>query len=165
MSIITEIQSARVLVLGCGNKLLGDDGFGPAVIEALGKNFVLPQDICAEDVGTSIREVLFDVALSEKRPAHVILIDTINKEGSEYGEIFEVNPNNLTENKIADYSLHQFPTSNLLQQIQELCGVKVTVIAAHMPDRPEQLTMGLSEKMEKAVSMAARKVYELAFKQ
>jgi len=25
--------------------------------------------------------------------------------------------------------------------------------------------MGLSEKMEKAVSMAARKVYELAFKQ
>ena len=164
MSIIREIQTARVLILGCGNTLLGDDGFGPAVIEALEKKFVLPRDVYAEDVGTSIREVLFDIALSEKRPAHVVLIDTINKEGRDYGDIVEVDPKNLSENKRVDYSLHQFPTSNLLQEIQELCGVKVTVIAAHMPDRPEQLTMGLSEKMEKGVSTAAHKVYELAVK-
>jgi coenzyme F420 hydrogenase subunit delta len=164
VSIIREIQTARILILGCGNTLLGDDGFGPAVIEALKNNFVLPQDVYAEDVGTSIREVLFDIALSEKRPAHVVLIDTINKEGRNYAEIFDVDPNNLSEKKIVDYSLHQFPTSNLLQQIQESCGVKVTVIAAHMPDIPEQLTMGLSEKMEQAVSTAARRVYELACK-
>ncbi len=162
MSIIREIQTARVLILGCGNTLLGDDGFGPAVIEALETNFKLPQDVHAEDVGTSIREVLFDIALSEKRPAHVVLVDTIDKGGRDHGEVFEVDAGALSEKKRVDYSLHQFPTSNLLHELRELCGIRVTIIAAHMAHIPEKLTMELSEKMKKAVSTAAQKVYELA---
>ncbi len=161
MSIIREIQTARILILGCGNMLLGDDGFGPAVIEALEKSYDLPRDVHAVDVGTSTGEVLFDIAVSESRPAHVILVDTINKEGREHGEVFEADTNELSENEAADYSLHHCPTSNLLHEIQELCGVKVTVIAAQMSDTPEQPTMHLSEKMKKAVSVAAQRVYEL----
>jgi coenzyme F420 hydrogenase subunit delta len=162
MSIIKEIQTARILILGCGNTLLGDDGFGPAVIEALEKNYGLPRDVHAEDVGTSIGEVLFDIAVSEKRPAHIVLIDTINKEGRDYGEVFEIDANDLSEKVMADYALHQSPASNLLKEIQNFCGVKVTVIAAQMSDTPEQLTMHLSEKMKKAVLVAAQKAYELA---
>ena len=162
MSIVREIQTARVLILGCGNTLLGDDGFGPAVIEELEKNYRLPPDVYAEDVGTSVREVLFDIASSEKRPAHVVLVDTINVEGKDHGDVFEVDTNGLPEKKITDYSLHQFPTSNLLQEIQQFCGVRVTFIAAQMSDIAEKLTMNLSEKMKKAVSIAAQRAYELA---
>jgi coenzyme F420 hydrogenase subunit delta len=162
MSIIKEIQTARILILGCGNTLLGDDGFGPAVIEVLEKSYDLPQDVYAEDVGTSIGEVLFDIGHSEKRPAHIVLVDTINKEGRDYGEVFEVDINDLSEKKMANYSLHQSPTTNLLLEIQKLCGVKFTVIAAQMSEIPEQLTMHLSERMKKAVSVAAQKAYELA---
>lgn len=162
MSIIREIQSSRVLILGCGNKLLGDDGFGPAVIEELQKNYRLPADVHAEDVGTSIREVLFDIALSEKRPAHLILVDTIRKEGRSHGDVFELNVDDLTEKKIADYSMHQFPTSNLLREIAELCGVRVTILAAQVAELPEVLTMELSETMQQAVHLAARKAFELS---
>ena len=162
MSIIREIQSSRVLILGCGNKLLGDDGFGPAVIEELQNNYRLPADVQAEDVGTSIREVLFDIALSEKRPDHLILVDTIHKEGKRHGDVFELNINDLTEKKVADYSMHQFPTSNMLREIAELCGVRVTILAAQQ-DRPtEAPTMELSETMKQAVHLAARKAYELS---
>jgi coenzyme F420 hydrogenase subunit delta len=165
VSIIREIQSARVLILGCGNTLLGDDGFGPAVIEELESHYKLPRDVHAEDVGTSTGEVLFDITVSEKRPAHIILVDTINKEGRDYGEVFELDTNDLSEKEVADYSLHQAPTSNLLKEIQKLCGVKVTVIAAQMSEMPEQPTMHLSEKMKKAVTIAAQKACELALRQ
>jgi coenzyme F420 hydrogenase subunit delta len=162
MSIIREIQSSRVLILGCGNKLLGDDGFGPAVIEELQKNYRLPPDVKAEDVGTSIREVLFDIALSEKRPDHLILVDTIHKEGKKHGDVFELNVADLTEKKVADYSMHQFPTSNLLREIAELCGVRVTILAAQQTEPSGALTMELSETMQQAVFLAARKAYELS---
>jgi len=165
MSIIREIQTARVLILGCGNTLRGDDGFGPAVIEQLESCYTLPGYAHAADVGTSIGEVLFDIALSEKRPAHVVLIDTINKAGRDYGEVFEADLNDLSEKKTASYSLHQSPTTNLLQEIRQLCNVKITVIAAQMPDIPELPTMNLSEKMKEAVSVAAQKAYELALAQ
>jgi coenzyme F420 hydrogenase subunit delta len=162
MSIISQIQTARTLVLGCGNTLLGDDGFGPAVIETLKKKYDLPPEVHAEDVGTSVGEILFDIAVSEKRPAHIVLVDTIDREGRSYGEVFEVDPNDLSEKDITSYSLHQAPTSNLLREIQKLCGIRVTVIAAQMPEAPERLTMELSENMKKAVSVAAQTVYELA---
>jgi len=162
MSIIREIRSARILILGCGNTLLGDDGFGPAVIEALEKYYSLPPDVHAEDIGTSTGEVFFDITVSETRPAHIILVDTIDKEGREYGEVFELDASDLSEKDFPDYSLHQAPTSNLLKEIHNLCGVRVTVVAAQMSDMPEQATMHMSEKMQKAVSVAAQKVYELA---
>lgn len=161
MSIIREIQTSRILILGCGNKLLGDDGFGPAVIEELQRSHGLPSNVYAEDVGTSIREVLFDIALSEKRPAYLILVDTINKEGKKHGEVFEVNLSDLTGKKIIDYSMHQFPTSNLLKKIADICGVRVAIIAAQMSEPAEWLTMELSESMKEAVLTAAKKVYEL----
>jgi len=161
MTIISEIRSSRVLILGCGNKLLGDDGFGPTVVEELQKRYRLPSDVHAEDVGTSIREILFDVALSEKRPAHLILVDTINKEGKKHGDVFELKINELTESKIADYSMHQFPTSNLLKEISDFCGVQVSIIVAQMSEPTEKLTMELSGIMKKAVLTAAKKIYGL----
>ncbi len=165
MSIIREIQTARILILGCGNVLLGDDGFGPAVIEVLKRDYQLPPHVHAEDVGTSIGEILFDLALSEKRPAHVVLVDTINREGKDYGEVFEANVNELADKKTGYYSLHHSPTSNLLQEVQQLSGIKFTVIAAQMSDVPDHPTMDLSEKMKQAVLVAAKKVYQLVIAQ
>lgn len=162
MSMIKAIQSSRTLILGCGNVLLGDDGFGPAVVEELRNNYRLSPDVSAEDVGTSIREVLFDIAVSEKKPAHVIVVDAINSEGKKHGEVFEVRLDDLPEKKMDDYSMHQFPTSNLLKEIKEICGVRVTVVAAQMSEQaPEKLTMELSEAMKKAVSLAAREIYDM----
>ena len=62
---IAKIFDKSVVVFGCGNILYGDDGFGPAVIKHLQENYPLPADVLVLDVGTSIRDILFDLVLSD----------------------------------------------------------------------------------------------------
>jgi coenzyme F420 hydrogenase subunit delta len=61
---IEELMTSRILILGCGNTLFGDVGFGPAMIEALGSETGLPPDAAALDVGIIVSDLLFDGALS-----------------------------------------------------------------------------------------------------
>ena len=155
-----EIETKRVLIFGCGNLLLGDDGFGPAVVEELGRR-QLPQDAHAEDVGTSIRGILFDIALLERRPEHIIVLDAVDQPGRAPGEVFEISVDEIPERKIADYSFHQFPTTNLLAELQRECGVRATVLAAQTAARLEEVGPGLSAPMRAAVKVAADRVISL----
>jgi coenzyme F420 hydrogenase subunit delta len=156
-----EIETKRVLIFGCGNVLLGDDGFGPAVIERLERRGDLPGDAHAEDVGTSIRGILFDIALKDRRPEHIIVLDAVDRPGREPGEVFEISVDEIPARKLADYSLHQFPTTNLLKEIQAECGVRVTVLAAQTAARIEEVRPGLSAPMQAAVDLAAERVIGL----
>ena len=156
-----EISTKKVLIMGCGNVLMGDDGFGPAVIKKLKQRYNLPEYTHAEDVGTSIRGVLFDITLLDKRPEHIIVLDAVDKPGRKPGEVFEIAVDDIPEEKIIDYSVHQFPTTNMLKGIQDQCGVKVTIIAGQVANKLEEVKPGLSEPMRTAVVKAAEKVIEL----
>ena len=156
-----EIETKKVLILGCGNVLLGDDGFGPAVVEELQRNHDLPDWAHAEDVGTSIREILFNMTVLEHRPEHLIVIDAVARKGRQAGEVFEISVDEIPEKKIVDYSFHQFPTTNLLKELQDHCGIKVTIIAAQTTGKLETVEPGLSGPVEEAVPLAAAKVVEL----
>ena len=128
----------RVLIFGCGNILWGDDGFGPAVISRLNETYNLPPDVLARDVGTSIRDILFDLALSETKPRKLIIVDAVEYPDRVPGEVFEIPVEGIPEKKTSDFSLHQFPTVNLLQEIKEHTGVKVKVIVAQTQEIPEE---------------------------
>lgn len=157
----TEISTKKVLILGCGNVLMGDDGFGPAVIQRLHQHYTLPDYAYAEDVGTSIRGVLFDITLLDKRPEHIIVIDAVDKPNRVPGEVFEIEIDDIPETKIVDYSVHQYPTTNMLKGIQDECGVKVTIIAAQVSGSLDEVKPGLSKPIRIAVVKAAEKVVEL----
>lgn len=156
-----EILSKRVLIFGCGNVLMGDDGFGPAVIKKLTQQYVLPDFAHAEDVGTSIRDILFNITVLEKRPEHIIVIDAVDKPGRQPGEVFELSIDEMPEKKITDYSFHQFPTSSLLKEIQDYCEIKVTIIGAQVSGELEEVAPGLSEPVRIAVREAAEKVMKI----
>jgi coenzyme F420 hydrogenase subunit delta len=155
------MYTKKVLIFGCGNVLMGDDGFGPAVIQRLNQHHKLPDYAHAEDVGTSVRDVLFNLTLSEKRPEHIVVLDAVEREGRTGGEVFEISVDDISEKKIVDYSFHQGPTTTLLKAIQELCGVKVTIIAAQVAKKLEEVKPGLSKPMRNAVREAAEKVARL----
>jgi len=157
----TEISTKKVLILGCGNVLMGDDGFGPAVIKKLQQRFNLPEYAYAEDVGTSVRGVLFDITLLDKRPEHIIVIDAVDKPGHAAGEVFEIAVDDIPETKIMDYSVHQYPTTNMLKGIQDQCGVTVSIVAGQVASQLEEVRPGLSKPMRTAVVKAAEKVMEL----
>ena len=105
-------RAPSAVVFGCGNPLIGDDGFGPAVVEQLlQRKTHLPIGVHVADVGTGVREYLFDYLLSEnERPQHLIIVDAIDREDRKPGEVFEIDPSSVPAKKLHDFSLHQFPT-------------------------------------------------------
>jgi coenzyme F420 hydrogenase subunit delta len=155
-----DIFDKAVLIFGCGNILWGDDGFGPAVIERLQKDYSLPENVLAQDVGTGIRDILFDLILSEKKPEQLIIIDAVEYPDRRPGEVFEIPVEGIPEEKTHDFSLHQFPTVNMLQELKDHGAIKVKVIAAQSGVLPEEVRPGLSEAMQEAVIAACEKVME-----
>ena len=114
------------------------------------------------DVGTGIRKILFTLTLSEPRPEVIVVIDAVDK-GRKPGEIFEISLDEVPEEKIDDFSIHQVPSSNLLKELQDLCSVKVRVMACQIKTIPETMQSGLSEPLKKAVPLMAKKIAEEFF--
>jgi coenzyme F420 hydrogenase subunit delta len=147
----------EILIAGCGNKLFGDDGFGPEVIDYLLDHYKVPDNICLLDVGTGIRRILFTISLSEPRPKVIVIIDAVDK-GRKPGEIFEITIDEIPYEKTDDFSMHQVPSSNLLKELQDSCALKVRVMACQIKTIPETMQAGLSEPLQKAVPLLAQRI-------
>ena len=154
-----EYCNKSVVVLGCGNILFVDDGFGPAVIDCILHSGNVPENACFLNVGTSAREVLFNIILSERKPDTIIIVDAMEC-NREPGTIIELSLDSIPDNKISDFSIHQTPTSNLLKELRDLCGVGVTLVVLQPVDIPPEVKPGLSRGAERAVKLAAVKIAE-----
>ncbi|MCL4376759.1 MAG: hydrogenase maturation protease [Actinobacteria bacterium] len=147
---IPEYYKKPVLVLGCGNELFGDDGFGPQTVEYLKNNYSIPENVEVINAGTSIRNLLFDIILFEKKPEKIIIVDAIDA-GRIPGDIFEISIDNIPENKCDDFSMHQLPTSNLLKELKELCMVEIKIFACQVKNLPKSVSAGLSKKIRDSI--------------
>jgi coenzyme F420 hydrogenase subunit delta len=143
-----------LVVLGVGNVLFGDDGFGCAVVDYLESHERVPEEVCLLDAGTGVRKLLFTLCLSSTRPQRLLIVDAIDA-GRSPGEIFEIDPGDLPVVKLDDFSLHQLPTSNLLRELQEKCRVEVRVLACQTEPLPQEMSQGLSKAVSDAVPRAA----------
>ncbi len=144
---IPEIYQKRTLVLGVGNILFGDDGFGPEAIHFLEENYQIPDHVAILDAGTGVRGILFTIALSEKKPERIVVIDACDC-NQKPGKIFTIPIKKIPEKKIDDFSMHQLPTSNLLRELQDLANVEVILLAAQPEFIPEAVKPGLSPKLQ-----------------
>lgn len=152
----------NVKIFGCGNVIMGDDAYGPSTIDRINETFDLPENIEAVDVGTCVREYLFDYLLMEEgRPDKIIILDAVDFEGREPGEVFEIRPEEIPAKKIHDFSLHQFPTVNLLQELEQNTGIKVLILAGQIGFIPDEIAPGLSPAMSEAVTKACEKVSQV----
>jgi coenzyme F420 hydrogenase subunit delta len=145
---------APVLIFGCGNTLMGDDGFGPAVIERLQAHFSLPATVWVEDVGTSIRDILFDLLLASTKPQMILIIDAAKQDGRSPGELFELPVDQIALEKVNDFSVHHFPSLNLLKELAETSGVEVRVLTVQVKCLPEAIQAGLSPEVAAAIPLA-----------
>ena len=152
----------EILIAGVGNILFGDDGFGPEVIQYLKSHYNVPENVCLADAGTGIRKLLFTISLSEIKPKAIVIIDAVDK-GKKPGEIFDIPLEEIPEEKIDDFSIHQVPSSNLLKELQDLCHVKVLIKVCQIQSIPETIQSGLSDPLKKAVPILAKKIAEEYF--
>jgi coenzyme F420 hydrogenase subunit delta len=150
----------EVMVLGCGNILFGDDGFGFHVAEHLQNAGPIPDHVSVISAGTGVREILFDLVISEQRPKRIIVIDAIDAERRP-GEVFRIDVEDVPRHKVDDFSLHHMPTTNLLKELKDLCAVDVIVIVGQVESIPETVKPGLSDTLAKSVAVAAEEVLRL----
>lgn len=154
------------MIFGCGNSIMGDDGFGPAVVEQLNASNTLPENVQAVDAGTGVREYLFDYLLSEEgRPKTIIILDAVDFTGKNPGDVFRIDPAEIPAKKIHDFSLHQFPTVNLLLELQQHTGIRVIILAAQVEYIPEEIAPGLTPAMSAAVSVACEEIFHILSEQ
>jgi len=150
-----EWYDKSILILGCGNVLIADDGFGPAVAQRLRESFTIPADVCVLDAGTCVREILFDTILSDRKPAKIVIVDAMDC-GRRPGELFWLDIDALPKIKLDDFSMHQIPTSNLLRELRDLCGIEVIIMACQVSGATDRVKPGLSIPVGRAVEEAAR---------
>ncbi len=151
---IEELFTKPTLIFGCGNVLLGDDGFGPVVVEYLLEHYRLPESVVAVDVGTGVRDLLFDLVLMPGKPKQIFIVDAVFLPMRQPGEIFEIALEQLPLPKKNDFSVHQFPSTNLLEELQNGSGVDVRVLVAQMNSLPEAVMPGISDEVRAAVPRA-----------
>lgn len=156
---MTDYLKKETLVLGCGNVLFGDDGFGPAVVEHLQQNFEIPPEACVMNAGLSVRDILFTIVLSDNRPKRIIIVDAVDVDKPP-GEMFELDIDDIPEKKIDDFSMHQVPTSNLLRELKEKCGVDVKIISAQVQNIPDEVAPGLSKVIRDSIPTACKKILD-----
>ncbi len=155
---LSEIFEKSVLIFGCGNILWGDDGFGPAVIQRLKDHYRLPGHVLAMDVGTSIRDILFDLVLSDRKPKKIFIVDAVEYPDRKPGEVFEIPVEGIPDKKASDFSLHQFPTVNMLSELQEHSHIDIKIIVAQTEIIPDEVKPGLSPAMAAAIDTACERL-------
>jgi len=157
---MADYGNADVLVVGCGNVLFGDDGFGPAVAERLEQRRDLPSRACVVNAGLGVRDVLFTIAVSERRPKLIVVVDAVD-EGRRPGEVMVRDVEEIPEREIGDLSMHLLPTSHLLRELHDACGVAMKVVSVQTHYLPDQVSPGLSDAVKGAVPLACEKILDL----
>lgn len=144
----------RSVILGCGNILLGDDGFGPEVARYIEENLEIPPDVCVFNAGTSVRKILFDFMLDPK-PERLVLVDAIDW-GREPGDVFEVPLDDLGPIlRSDDYSSHLGPTSNSLFALRDEHGIEIKIVACQVSETTDEIGTPLSAAVAAAIPRAA----------
>ncbi len=146
--------TGKVLILGCGNVLLGDDGFGPAVARRCSR-FKLGRSILALDIGTGLSSFLLEVTYGDLRPSGIVVVDAADL-GRDPGSIFEVPLEDLETRSTDTFGLHDFPSASAFNELERTRGVKIRIIACQPARGVTAVKVGLSEDVQRAVPSAAR---------
>ena len=152
----------KILIAGLGNKYMGDDGFGPRVIEAL-MTRNLPEDVEARDAG------LCGVTLAPDLNDYefVIFVDAV-EQGEKSGTIYrsEIKKEQVKELKLADtmnsftLSVHETRLEELLLFAKTIGTLPPTTIVIGCEVREVKLGDALSQAVEAAVPIAVELVLD-----
>jgi coenzyme F420 hydrogenase subunit delta len=92
----------------------------------------------------------------------MIIVDVTDSPGLAPGEVREIDIDQIRPEKISDFSLHQFPTTNMLKEIKQETLVDVKVFVAQVAGMPSEVKPGLSEPVAAAIApMCARVLKEV----
>jgi coenzyme F420 hydrogenase subunit delta len=138
----------EIVVVGCGNPLFGDDGFGPAVIEELQK-LQLPDHVKMIDAGLGAPHFIFTL-LDVETTRKLVIID-IADFGAEPGNVTILPVEALPPGSYRD--VHSWDLTEPLHRLKD--KIDITVIACQ-PKSVAEFKMELTEEVKRAIPKAVR---------
>lgn len=148
----------RAVVLGIGNTIRADEGIGVRVVEALARDYVLPEGVVAIDGGTSSMEMLEELSHLD----FLIVVDAID-DGKLPGELVRLAGDAVPVFFRRNLSPHGIGLSDVLAALEFMgAAPKETVILGVQPVSLE-LSMELSPTIAARVpELVAQTVIELS---
>ena len=146
---------AEILVVGCGNILFKDDGFGPAVTEAMEEQFKeteLPDNIMIIDAGTGGPHYIF--SLPNELWKKLIIVDIVEF-GAEPGTLRKFDVSELPEGSYEN--VHSWPVSQPLHDLSETYEVIVIGCQPESVSAPD-VALGLTKNVEDAIPKAIKMI-------
>ncbi len=147
------ILEAETLVVGCGNVLFQDDGFGPRVAQELSK-FELPPEIRVIDGGTGAPHLIF--TLLDETCKKLIILDCISW-GAKPGTLRKFSVDELPKGKFID--AHNWTLSEPLHAIKDKVNIVVIGCQPARVSEPD-IVWELTPEVERAVPEAIKMVIQ-----
>ncbi len=144
---LKKILEGKIAIIGIGNTLRGDDGFGPEVIVRLKRDIERRDNRTESFLLLDVSEVLenFFKPISDFKPEKILALDAVymNKKP---GEISLIPVNDLAEQGI---STHGISLKLSLSYLAERLGINVYLLAI----QPENMGVGqpISHSVNKAI--------------
>ncbi|MCL2142275.1 MAG: coenzyme F420-reducing hydrogenase, FrhD protein [Methanimicrococcus sp.] len=160
-----EYLEKEVLILGCGNILFGDDGFGAAVVQKLNAVKESHPQLNSQktgiiDAGTGASHFILSL-IDEKTPIKKIIIVDIVDYGLAPGEMILLSPKDLPNIPKYHIDAHDMPLAGMLTDLNADFGIEIVVIGCQYKNMPApDICLELSDEVAAAIDKAAEMVLE-----
>lgn len=131
----------KVLILGVGNLLLKDDGFGVHLINSF-KDTVFPDHITLLEAGTVSHQLIPLLRETD----YLIVIDVVEA-GDTPGSLFRFSPNDMQFQSSQMASLHQISLIDVLNMAEMTGGKPKTVIIGVQPKDVSSWSLEMSDEL------------------
>jgi len=149
------IESEKILVMGVGNPLMGDDGIGPRVVEMLRAGYAFPENVEVVDAG-SMSFMILDLLRGVDR---LIIIDAVRETGEAPGTVLRMTPEEIAPNQIA-HSLHDTRLVDVLQAAELMGSTPQTIAFGIEIELIQEWMLELTPELERAVPIVAAAVLQ-----
>jgi len=140
------MKNYKLVVLGLGNLLLKDEGFGVHFVRRFQRKYRMPEHIAIIDGGT-LGYALMDIICQTE---HLLVIDTV-KADDEPGSIYRFSPQAIPAYLDYTASAHEVEFMDVLLKAEMLGEAPATTIIAVSVGEIKEMGMELSEVMEDAL--------------
>jgi hydrogenase 3 maturation protease len=143
----------KIVILGIGNEIKGDDALGPIMAQKASKLFDKNENITIFDGGTVPEN--YTGLIRNENPTHIILVDAVDmKKEPGYIRIVE-------KEEIANYNIstHAMPLSFLIKYMETTVDAQIILVG--IQPKNMELAEKISKEVEKSIEEVLSTFFEL----
>jgi hydrogenase maturation protease len=144
---VAGADRSRILVLGLGNVLLGDDGLGAAALARLERDYDIPPKVRLVEGGTLGLLLLDEISAAE----HLILVDAVAT-GAAPGSLVRLDGSEVIDAVRERLSVHQVGVADLLDAARLLGRYPNSVVLLGLAPGAITLSVTRTPEVERGIS-------------